>query len=91
MKVITIESKAFQELKADLSEIKKSVIQLQKEKILSTKYNTEEACQYLKMSPRTLQKYRNLNKISYSQTGRKILYKKEDLDQFIMDHKISKS
>jgi len=45
--------------------------------------NEKEARQYLKVSKSTLQKYRRDGIVPFSQVGRKIMFKKEDLDAFL--------
>lgn len=43
----------------------------------------KEACEYLKVSKSTMQKYRREGIIPFSQHGRKILFKLEDLQNFL--------
>ena len=45
--------------------------------------NEKEARQYLKVSKSTLQKYRRDAIVPFSQFGRKIMFKKDDLDAFL--------
>ena len=46
-------------------------------------YNTVEAAVYLRVSKRTLQRYRNDGLIEFSQLKRKILFSEKDLENFI--------
>ena len=48
--------------------------------------DNQEVCLILKISPRTLQNLRDTDQISYSQMGRKIYYKKKDIQKFIEKH-----
>jgi len=47
------------------------------------RFNPKEASDYLKVSKRTLQRYRNDGLIEFSQFKRKILFTEEDLEKFI--------
>ena len=48
--------------------------------------DNQEVCLILKIAPRTLQNLRDTDQISYSQIGKKIYYKKEDIQKFIEKH-----
>ena len=48
--------------------------------------DNQEVCLILKIAPRTLQNLRDTDQISYSQSGKKIYYKKEDIQKFIEKH-----
>lgn len=48
-----------------------------------------EACTLLKVSPRTLQNYRDGNYLGFSQIGSKIYFKIEDLENFLERHYIN--
>jgi excisionase family DNA binding protein len=50
--------------------------------------NTKEAQEYLKVSAKTLQNYRDSGILSFSQIGRKIFFTKADLDDFLKQIKI---
>lgn len=45
--------------------------------------STEEVMEMLHVSRRTVQNYRDEGKISYSQHGRKILYPREGVEEFL--------
>lgn len=45
----------------------------------------KEVSAWLKVSPRTLQDYRNNGMVSYYQLGGKILYKESDIEKMVMD------
>lgn len=49
---------------------------------------SQEVCEILKISSRTLQTYRDRKQIPFSQTGPKIYYKKSDIDKYLEDHYI---
>lgn len=44
------------------------------------------ACKLLKVSPRTLQTYRDESRIGFSQIGSKIYFKLSDLEDFLTKH-----
>ena len=49
---------------------------------------SQQVCEILHISSRTLQTYRDRKQISFSQTGPKIYYKKSDIDKYLEDHYI---
>ncbi len=54
----------------------------------NTLLNTKQAQEYLKVSAKTLQNYRDSGKISFSQIGRKIFFTQTDLNNFLKQIKI---
>ena len=46
----------------------------------------EETCVLLRISKRTLQSYRDLRKLPFSQVSRKIYFKREDVEEFLESH-----
>lgn len=46
-------------------------------------YTISDACELLQVSKRTLQKYRDDGKLSFSQVGDKIYFKQTDIDTFL--------
>ena len=46
-------------------------------------FTTDEVCKYLKISQRTLQRYRDKGRIRYYQVGRIIRYSKKDIQNWI--------
>lgn len=95
MEVITIESKAFSALVEKIDGIAAYVEesrqreqdgqQGQEEKNSRTtgKWMTgSEVCEYLEISPRTLQRYRTNRIIAFSICGKKIRYRRTDVEQF---------
>ena len=49
-------------------------------------YDNQEACLALHVSKRTLQLYRDNNKIAYSRVGCKIYFRVTDVKNFIQEH-----
>ncbi len=48
--------------------------------------DSAEASKFLHVTPRCLQNYRDKGMIPFSQIGRKILYKRSDIDEFIKEY-----
>jgi len=48
----------------------------------------KEAAAYMGISKGTLRKFRETGQITFTRFGRKILYKKDDIDAFIDSHTI---
>ena len=85
MEVITIESKAFQDIVAKLEAINTRLIQKEKEPKEKWLDNLE-LMQLLKISKRTLQHYRDSGLISFAQVGAKIYYKLSDIEELLIKH-----
>ncbi|MFM7024430.1 MAG: helix-turn-helix domain-containing protein [Flavobacteriales bacterium] len=87
MEVITMESKAFQQLKGQLDEILAQVKISQKQPSLSEIWlDNQDVIRLLHVSKRTLQHYRDSGKMPFSQIGAKIYYKASDLEQLLNDN-----
>ena len=92
MEVISIESKAYatimekiDRIAAYVEESRQSEQQGQQEKShrKTDKWMTgSEVCEYLEISPRTLQRYRTNRIIAFSICGKKIRYRRTDVEQF---------
>jgi hypothetical protein len=48
-----------------------------------------ETCNLLKVSPRTLQTYRDESKLGFSQIGSKIYFKLDDIEDFLNRHYVT--
>lgn len=86
MNVITIESEAFAQIMAKLKSLEERFVELKMEADtpLSERWiGNEEVMSLLGISKRTLQTYRNENKIGFSQIGSKIYYKAADVEMFL--------
>lgn len=49
----------------------------------------QETCKLLKISPRTLQTYRDESRLGFSQIGSKIYFRLEDLEDFLNRHYVT--
>lgn len=86
MKVITIESNAFQRISEMLQNIYKQYKKRNAElnELAETSrcwVDNQEASALLKVSKRTLQNYRDKGIIGFSQIGKQIYYKLEDIEE----------
>lgn len=95
MEVITMESKAFAALVEKIDgiaayveasrqrEAEEQQGQEEKNRRRADKWMTgSEVCEYLEISPRTLQRYRSNRIIAFSICGKKIRYRRTDVEQF---------
>ncbi len=99
MEVITIETKAFSQLLKNIEELTDSIKTANSMKAVKREVNpsdtkndwltTEETCNLLKVSKRTLQKYRDELIIPYTQLNRKIYFKREDIQKMLESNYIS--
>ena len=91
MEVITIESKAFAALVEKIDRIV-AYVQASRQRELEQQGEEEnnhrkamqngEVCEYLEISPRTLQRYRTNQILPFSICGKKIRYRRTDVEQF---------
>ncbi len=73
-----IDKKDIRELNKKLSEIKKENAEINEKW-----YSSEEAAEFLKVSKKSLKRYRDAGKLAYSKDGRSIRYKKSDLVKYL--------
>lgn len=81
-----IESSAFKRILDKLDNIESNFEKLKREseQSLSEKwFDTETVCKLLNISDRTLIRYREENKIPYSQISRKVYYRAIDIEKFL--------
>jgi len=88
MEVITIETKAFQQIIDSISEIKEIIAGGKgNRKILSDSWlDIQETCLLLKISKRTLQSYRDNGILSFSQIAGKIYFRATDIEEHLQKH-----
>jgi len=92
METITIESKVFQQLMAKLNRIERFVTDNAKEKTdpESLWLDKDTVCAYLKISKRTLQRYRSNGVIAYSLIGRKTYYSVASVKKLLKEKNIQR-
>lgn len=87
MEIITIETKAYQQLIDSISDIKESLsIKLKQNPLSDVWLDVAETCQLLKVSKRTLQAYRDNGILPFSQISGKIYFKATDIDEHLKKH-----
>lgn len=84
MEIVAIEKRTFEQMIQRLEDFAKQVNALCGQ---SRRYenwlDNKQVCELLKISPRTLQTYRDTGVLPYSQIGHKCYYKVSDIKQFI--------
>lgn len=86
MELVLVKISEIESLAKDISEIKNMVKEFGLKKSFDDRWLTnKQVTELLKISSRTLQKYRDEGEISFSQRNGKIYYRIEDVDQFLMN------
>ena len=94
MEVITIESQAFKDLMAKINTIAKFVAAQQakaEEEPAEGWVDSYEVCTFLKISPKTLQRLRAANTVSYSRIRGKNFYKISEIQRMLNEKIIRRS
>lgn len=86
MEAIIISKNEFNELIEKIDSLKLQLDNLDLAKTKKRWLSIPETCEYLDVSKRTLQNYRDKGLISFSQYANKILFRLEDLDDFLMSN-----
>ena len=83
MEIVCIEETAFETWKAHFASFKDKVQDLcskcNEKGMLAKWQDNQDVCKILRISPRTLQTLRDNKSLPYTQVGRKIYYKSEDV------------
>ena len=94
MEVITIEAQAFKELSAKINMIAKFVVSIQEkveEEPTDSWVDNYEVCTFLKVSPKTLQRIRAANLVSYTRIRGKNFYRISEIKRLMDDNVIRRS
>ena len=86
MEIISIEKKTFKEFVLRLGQFVKPMDSINRQRSgrrMSEWMDNQDVCQALKISPRTLQDYRNNGILPYRQVGGKILYRESDIERVL--------
>jgi len=91
MEVLTIEMEAVKELLKKIDTIYMYVINshLNKEGETTRWLNSEEVCELLRISNRTLQRLRKSRKIQFTTFNRRCIYKMDDIEKLVSHHAIN--
>lgn len=84
MEIVAIEKRTFEQMMQRFEDFAKQINTLcGKNRGNENWLGNKQVCELLKISPRTLQTYRDTGVLPYSQIGRKCYYKASDIEQFI--------
>ena len=86
MEFISIEAKTFEDMIRSFELLKKKVERLSvrhSHKRMGDWIDNQEACNLLRISPRTLQTLRSNGTLSYTQIDRRTYYRREDVIQLL--------
>ncbi len=84
MEIVAIEKRTFEQMMHRFEDFTKQINALCGQKRSAENWlDNKQVCELLKISPRTLQTYRDTGVLPYSQIGRKCYYKAADIEQFI--------
>ncbi|AEA42448.1 helix-turn-helix domain-containing protein [Fluviicola taffensis] len=86
MQVITMESETFKYLIELIEGLKTSIDDKDNKTANCEWLDNQDVCQMLKVTPRTLQNYRDQGKIGFTSINSKIFYRKDDIEKFLMDN-----
>ena len=94
MEVITIDSKAFQQLVEQVNHIADYVHEARLEQTTNSDdewVDSQTVCQYLRICEKTLQRLRAAGKIAYSGVGNKYYYQLTEIKRCLREHLIKSS
>lgn len=84
MEIVAIEKQTFEHMMQRFEDFAKQINVLCGQSRSNENWlDNKQVCELLKISPRTLQTYRDTGVLPYSQIGRKCYYKATDIEQFI--------
>lgn len=84
MKVITFESKAYQDLSRRIRRIESFIEGLVDQKVVNDEFlSSSDVCTYLKISRRTLARITGSGELSFTKVGRKLLFKLSDIEDYL--------
>ncbi len=85
-KIILLEEETFKEVLLKIDRIETLLADKQNKLNQSSWITNEDACKFLNVTSRTMQKYRDEGILSYSKVGSLIYYKQSDLDNHLVSH-----
>lgn len=89
MNIINIDENTFNEILSRFQDFKNKVTALcnkHKSKGMNDWLDNQDVCLLLNISPRTLQSYRDMGKIGFSQINHKIYYKVSDIEKLLQSN-----
>lgn len=90
MEVVTMQSEVFQALMKKLNSMESQIEKMsQKRPRLEDEYiDSTEVCRLLKISRKTLERYRDKDMIPYTKIKRRVFYRFADLDEFMLRNSV---
>lgn len=75
----------------DINDLKKEIREISRtnEELNDIWLSTKETAEFLKVSKKTLKRYRDIGKLPYSKDGRKVRYRKTDIIKYLKNHYFS--
>lgn len=92
METTNIDKAVFETMISKFSNFKNKVFALcdkYKNKSLDQWLDNQDVCLMLKISPRSLQTYRDTGRISFSRINHKIYYKVSDIEHFLQNKQVN--
>lgn len=87
MKQLKIQIPLLEEIYSKLEVIESKLNSISKRKDQEFSWlNTKEVAELLQVSTRTIQSYRDQGIIPFSQFGREVRYRSDDIQEFLMNH-----
>ncbi len=89
MEIISIDKETFEDMVIRFQNFKDRITSLcnkHKSKDINDWLDNQDVCLLLNISPRTLQSYRDMRKIGFSQINHKIYYKVSDIEKLLQSN-----
>jgi excisionase family DNA binding protein len=87
MEVVMLQTEAFNQLRQDTFKYMLKMLAEQRQAPSVEWLDNKEAAALLKVSPRTMQNWRDEGLLGFSQVGSKIYYSREDIDRMLQKHR----
>lgn len=89
MKIILVEQEAWEALISSLAELTATIERLTGEEPIHEAWlDNGDVCQFLSISKRTLQSYRDQGLLPFSMLAHKVYYRKQDIEDFLRIHRV---
>jgi excisionase family DNA binding protein len=88
--MIVIEESAWKELTGLVRDLKSEFSKFRKGKTEAQNMTHQQAAKYLGYSTKRLYTFKDEGKITFSQHGGKIIYRREDLDEFLEKYRVKR-
>jgi len=89
MNTVNLKIEGLEEIQNQIKILASKIDAIQNQPTVSRWLSNSEACEFLGVTARTLQNYRDNGTISYSKVGSKIYYKLSDLEDHLDTHYVA--